>query len=305
MSGSGGTRLSWTDLPSTVRDGVADVLRSPVVEARSQTGGFSPGSADRVVTATGERAFVKAVSAAQNPDSPGMHRREARITGALPPGLPVPQLRGTVDVDGWIALVLTDVDGRTPALPWRHDELAAVLHALEVINHAATPCPLSELPVARDALAEDLAGFDRLAADGASIPGLDGLRDLADRGVKALVGDTLVHTDLRADNVLITAEGAVLVDWPWACRGPGWLDTLTVLVEVDRYGGHDTDELLRTTPATRDADPEDLTAVLAGFAGFFLDMARRDPPPGIPRLREFQRAQGEALLTWVRRRQRD
>jgi Phosphotransferase enzyme family len=297
--------LPWSDLPSAVRDGVADVLRSPVVSARSQTGGFSPGSADRVVTATGERAFVKAISAAQNPDSPDMHRREARITGALPPGLPVPQLRGTVDVDGWIALVLTDVDGRTPALPWRTDELDAVLHALEVLNRGATPCPLPELPIARDAFADDLAGFDRLAADGVAIPGLDGLRDLAARGLKALVGDTLTHCDLRADNVLITAEGAVLVDWPWACRGPGWLDTLMVLVEVDRYGRQDTDELLRTTAATRDADPGDLTAVLAGFAGFFLDSARRGPFPGVPRLREFQRVQGEALLTWVRRRLRE
>jgi hypothetical protein len=296
--------LSWTDLPTAVRDGVTDVLRSPVVGAQSQIGGFSPGSADRVVTATGERAFVKAVSAAQNPDSPGMHRREARITGALPPGLPVPELLGTVEVDGWIALVLTDVDGRTPALPWQSDELAVVLDTLEVLSHAATPCPLPELPTARDALAENLAGFDRLAADGVAVPGLNGLRDLAARGVKALVGDTLVHSDLRADNVLITPEGAVLVDWPWACRGPDWLDTLMVLVEVERYGGHDVDGLLNTSPATREADPEDLTAVLAGFAGFLLDMARRDPPPGLPRLREFQRVQGEALLTWVQRRQR-
>lgn len=83
------------------------------------------------------------------------------------------------------------------------------------------------------------------------------------------------------------------------------MDTLMVLVEVDRHGGQDTDELLRTTAATRDADPQDLTAVLAGFAGLFLDMARRDPLPGVPRLREFQRVQGEALLTWVRRRQRE
>jgi len=96
----------------------------------------------------------------------------------------------------------------------RNDELAAVLRALEVLNRAATPCPLPELPIARDAFAEDLAGFDRLAADGVAVPGLDGLRDLAARGVKALVGDTLAHSDLRADNVLITAGGAVLVDWP-------------------------------------------------------------------------------------------
>ncbi|GIJ21197.1 hypothetical protein Vlu01_18210 [Micromonospora lutea] len=56
------------------------IIGDRVVEAVSQSGGYSPGTADRVRTTSGRRAFVKAASPAQNPDTPAMHRAEARIT---------------------------------------------------------------------------------------------------------------------------------------------------------------------------------------------------------------------------------
>nr|WP_240895780.1 phosphotransferase [Kineococcus siccus] len=306
--GSGGSRVRWEALPPAVRRGVEEVLGSPVARAVSQSGGFSPGSADRVRTRDGRRAFVKAVGPELNPDSPGIHRAEAAIAGWLPPGLPAPALLGTVDADGWIALVLQDVDGVTPALPWTAADLDAVLDALTLLAEGATPCPVPDLEDARTSLSRNLAGFDRLAADATgapdlpALPDLDLLRQLASRGLAALDGDTLVHSDLRADNVLVTSRGAVLVDWPWACRGPAWLDTLLLLVEVERFGGHDVDGLLRGLSLTRDTDPADLTGVLAGMAGYFLDAARLPSPPGLPTLREFQRVQGVALLQWVRSR---
>ncbi|WP_432520108.1 hypothetical protein [Kineococcus sp. SYSU DK006] len=130
MLGSGGNRLTWDRLPRRVHEAVAALLGSPVVRALSQPGGFSPGSADRVVTAAGQRAFVKAVSPAQNGVSPRLQAREARITAALPPGLPVPGFLGATTAGEWEVLVLEDVDGRHPALPWCAAELRLVLDAL-------------------------------------------------------------------------------------------------------------------------------------------------------------------------------
>ena len=300
MLGSGGQRVRWPELPAAVHAAVAEVLGAPVVEHESQAGGFSPGSADRVATATGARAFVKAVSAAQNPDSPAMHRAEARVGRLLPAGLPVPRLLGAVEVEGWVVLVQEDVAGRTPHLPWRPPELRRALDALHLLAERATPSPVADLPTAALSLDENLRGADRLPTDGT----VEMLRELSARARGCLDGRTLVHSDLRADNILLTTDGAVLVDWPWACTGPPWLDTLLLLMEVDRHGGHDVDALLCTEPRTRDVDPADLTAVLGGFAGFFLDAARRPAPPGLPRLREFQRVQGKALLRWVERRLR-
>jgi hypothetical protein len=39
--------------------------------------------------------------------------------------------------------------------------------------------------------------------------------------------------------------------------------------------------------------------VLAAAAGYFVDRCRTPPPPGLPTVRAFQRAQGNALLTWL------
>lgn len=296
--GSGGSRLCWDELPPAVHDWVGGVLGAPVVEAVSQPGGFSPGSADRVRTAGGARAFVKAGC---DPGTAAMHRREATITAALPPLVPASALLGSFDADGWVALVLTDVDGRTPHLPWRPDELETVLDMLARLATTGTPCPVPDLPPARDGIGHMFGGARRLAADAITFPGLD-LPALADVGIDALDGDSLVHFDTRADNILLTSDGAVLVDWPHACRGPAWFDTLGLLMEVDRFGGHDVDALLATHPATRDVDRTVLDGALAGLAGGFLDRARQPSIPGMPTIREFQRVQGEAVLAWLQRR---
>lgn len=298
MIGSGGTRVRWDELPPSVHDAVAALLGAPVVGAESQPGGFSPGSADRVRTADGRRAFVKA---SDRPSAVELHRREAAVTASLPSDLPAPALLGHVEVDGWVALVLTDVDGRRPVLPWRPAELDRVTGMLARLAAAGTPCPVADLPPARDGIGAFFTGAHRLAADGVTVPGLD-LPALADAAIAALDGDTLVHHDVRADNVLLTARGAVLVDWPHACVGPAWFDTLGLAMEVQRLGGPDADTLLATHPTTRDVDVAVLDGALAGLAGGLLDRARRPPVPGMPTIREFQRVQGEALLTWLRQR---
>jgi aminoglycoside phosphotransferase (APT) family kinase protein len=37
-------------------------------------------------------------------------------------------------------------------------------------------------------------------------------------------GDSLLHLDLHPDNVMLTARGAFVIDWPNAARGPGGAD---------------------------------------------------------------------------------
>ena len=88
--------------------------RQPVVEAVGQRGGYGPSLAARCGLADGRRVFIKAVSPAQNPDSPVMMRREARIAACLPPDAPAPALLHTLDDGEWITLVFEEVDGRLP-----------------------------------------------------------------------------------------------------------------------------------------------------------------------------------------------
>ncbi len=293
-----GVRITWQDLPAHVHAAVGEILGAPVVAATSQSGGFSPGTADRVVTASGERAFVKAVSPAQNERSAEMARREAQITAALPGHAPAPALLGTFDDGEWVVLVLEDIDGRHPRTPWVRTEIDAALRGLRELARALTPVPLPDAPVAAEHLAHDFAGWRRIAADPPAdldpwaAAHLDDLVRAADRGLTSLTGDTLAHCDIRADNMLLRPDGSVVfVDWPWGCAGPPWLDTALLALNVIVHGG-DGDAIL----------PAEGADVVIGFTGYLLDAARQAPPPGLPTLRAFQRAQGDALLPWMRRR---
>lgn len=303
-----GQRVGWDELPARVRAEVERLLGAPVVEARSQPGGFSPGSADRVLTSDGRRAFVKAVGSSLNPDSPGIHRREAAVTAALPAATPSPALLGSLDDGDWVALVLEDVEGRHPHLPWRPDELARVVTAIETMSGALTPTPVTDVPRLDDEVAEDFTAWDRLAAappddlDPWALRHIEALGELGRRSLVALRGDTLVHGDLRADNLLVTTDRVVVIDWPWASVGAAWADLVFFAINPSLYGGHDPDELLAGSALGRTAEPDAVTAVVAGLAAYFAEACRRPAVDRMPTLRGFQRAQGDVCLAWLRRR---
>jgi hypothetical protein len=71
----------------------------------------------------------------------------------------------------------------------------------------------------------------------------------------------------------------VVVDWPWACRGPAWLDTLMLCADVFVNGDHDFDGLLRRGVTAR-TDLAVLEAVLVALA-YALDASRLPAPPGM------------------------
>jgi hypothetical protein len=92
-------------------------------------------------------------------------------------------------------------------------------------------------------------------------------------GLALLAGDTLVHLDMRADNVLLGEDGAVwFVDWPWTCRGARWVDSALLVLNAATYG-HDPEELVAANPLLSAADPIALTALLVGLAGMFAECA--------------------------------
>ncbi|MGP9500756.1 phosphotransferase [Specibacter sp. AOP5-B1-6] len=301
-------RIRWDQLPSEVRAGVEDILGEVVASAQSQAGGFSPGSADRVVLSSGRRAFVKAVSAGVNTSSVELHRREAAVAAALPAGVSAPEFLGKYDDGTWVALVLADVDGRHPQEPWVDAELTQVLDALVDVGQVLLPADL-DVPPYEESLTGAFLGWEKLAARPlADMPAWAGehlgeLATLARAGVAALAGDALVHGDLRTDNILLTADGTVFLDWPWAARGAPWVDALSVLLNVKTLDpAANVDQWLAGHPVFAGAAPEAVSAVLAGWAGYFLDMSRRPAPPGIPTLRAFQRKQADVLISWLQER---
>ncbi|QFY06117.1 phosphotransferase [Nonomuraea phyllanthi] len=296
-----GVRVPWPEVHPLVRAAVEDFLGGRVAEAVTQSGGFSPAAAVRLRTEHGRRAFVKAVGPEPNADSVRIYRSELAIAAALPESAPAPRLLTGFELEGWVALVFEDVEGSHPELPWRRDQLDRVLEAIDRMSAALTPSPVEVPPIGkifgrafhgwRDLLEEqDTAGLDPWAARH-----LGELAELESGWVAAAAGDTLVHADLRADNILLTDDRVYFVDWPWACAGAPWVDLLAMLPSVGMQGGPAPHELFT------DPDPA-ATAVIAAFAGYLVRHARLPDPPGLPTVRAFQRAQGVVALDWLRHR---
>lgn len=306
---SGGNRLRWEQLPARLRQAVEAGAGARVRSATSQSGGFSPGVASVLRLADERSVFLKAVNAARNPDSPGMHRQEVRVLTALPEGTPVPQLLWHHDDGDWVALMTEAIDGRQPVQPWHPGELARFLEAADNLATVLTPGPPG-LPTVQERFADAFTGWRHLAGEPAAADGLDpwtrrrldALAGIEQDWATAAAGTTLLHADLRADNVLLCRRETMVVDWPHACVGAGWVDLLLALPSVAMHGGGAPEQLWHSYRPARPADPDAVTAVLAAAVGYFLWQARQPPPPNLPTLRAFQHAQGLAGLGWLRRR---
>lgn len=300
-----GVRVHWEQLPDAVRVAIEDRIGGKVVEAVTQLGGFSPGLAARLRTRDGRRCFVKAVSQQANPDSPDLHRREAEVVAAIPVEAPVPRLLWTYDDGGWVALGFEDVDGRTPAQPWRNGELRLVVDGLQRLHEILTPSPIASTAAA-DGFATMINGWAELKKSMAPLDdwsrrNIERLIDLESKTAAVVAGQTLLNFDVRADNILIAGDLVYFVDWPWARIGAPFVEWVALAPSVHMQGGPTPEELLRM--ASLDAvDDVAINAVIASITGFFLGHSRRPPPPGIPTVRAFQAAQGKVALDWLRER---
>jgi aminoglycoside phosphotransferase (APT) family kinase protein len=302
--------VAWEDVPAPVRSAIEEACGSPVVTARTQPGGFSPGVAARVVCADQARYFIKTASGDVNPDTPRFHRREGEILAALDPvivarHLPIPRLHAVVERDPWTALILEDVAGRHPAEPWQPGELARVVAAVDQLAEVLTPSPIAA-PSVGDKFASDFTGWRTLARssgsddlDPWSRAHLSDLAALEATWAAHAAGDTLLHGDVRADNLLLTPDRVMVVDWPHACLGASVVDLVFFAPSVTMQDGPELDGLLALSSVGRDVDPQSLAAVVCAVAGYFTYRSRQPAPPGLPTVRAFQAAQGVIARRWL------
>lgn len=293
-------RLEWPFLPPNLRSWIERKCGSPVVDAATRNSGFTPGFASVLTCADGSRHFVKAASVKAQRAFADSYREEARKLAALPAGVPAPRLLAHLD-DDWVALVIEYVDGRLPERPWTACDLDAALDSLETVAAVLTPTPL-ELDTFASEFASFLDGWDHLRRTRTDLPQLEEAAALAARFPEVCAGETLVHTDIRADNLLLDAAGtAWIVDWNWPVTGAAWLDSLCTLIGP-RGDGLDVEAVLATRPLLREVPAESVDVVLALLAGYFLAQADLPVPPTSPYLREHQRWQGEVCWQWLAQR---
>ncbi|NYI05340.1 phosphotransferase [Allostreptomyces psammosilenae] len=299
-------RPGWETLPRAVRLWVQEQAGTQVLEARTTAGGLTSGVATLASMADGQRLFIKA--AREDDDTAELCRAEARAASALPVAVPAPRLRRHAEMDGWTVLVFDAVDGRHPSLAPSSLDLPVVLSTVAGLSDLLTPCPLQQAPAVGDDLAADFTGWQHIAStppsdlDPWAQRHLEQLVELEQQSLLALDGSTMLHTDLRADNLLVSGDQAWIVDWSWAVRGAAWLDAAFLLPQLV-LAGHtaaSAETAMRAIPAWREADSTAITAFAAGLTGLWEAGSRNPTSPSA--LRAYRRRAAAAGRAWLRHR---
>ncbi|MER7516058.1 phosphotransferase [Streptomyces sp. NPDC126499] len=263
------TSRVWDDLPPAVRRRLADRLAA-VGPAVAVTGGFTPGVRVRMRAAFGRDVFVKAIPATDPLAS--MYRAEAAVNRGLPPGVG-PRLLAVLDADGWVVLAFHYEEGRHPDLSPGSSDLASLMDAVAALHTTLTPSPF---PLAPDFVSHPVA--ERAAGHH-----------------EAMRGDTLLHCDIRSDNVLI-GDRVLFVDWALAHRGAAWLDVALMVPQLIMagHGPESAEEWAAKVPAYAAAPQAAVTAFASSITGYWAQ--RLDQ--GVKELRQYRRRAVEAGRAW-------
>lgn len=300
-----GVRREYAEVPAGVRSWVDEALGSPVVRARTQFGGMSPGCAARVRTRDGATAFVKAVGTGLNAATVALFRHEIDVLSALPAAPYRPGLLATYDDGDWVGLLLADIEGRYPDLDDPRDAEAVWGTVLEQ-SRALTPAPMQGIASLADTAERHLRTWtSELASEPGRYlpPWMVGRFDELHARVGDLPGrlpsQALCHWDLRDDNLLLRPDGAVVVvDWGMARLGPAWADAFNLAlhwVAAPHFEAVMTD--------VTDPPPESLvTDCLVLFGGRWAWQAAQPAPPGLPAFPALLERVSREVLVGARRR---
>ena len=300
-----GTRIGYADIPDRVRAWVEQTLGAPVVGTAEQIGGMSPGCATRLRCADGTRAFVKAVGPELNALTPGLFRHEVTVLEHIGTDPLWASLLASYDEpDGWVALLMEDVEGRHPDLR-DPDEAEVVLEATDrFVDRLAGLGEGLQIATLEGSLARyaqmwphlsDVPTLPRWAREAAPRmqAALEDLRQAAD-------GDHLCNFDVRNDNLLLRPDGSlVFVDWGMSRVGAAWLDPLVLRLEWAELPLFD--ELVTTSPALAALGDEHVTCFLYAL-GAWLAHRTVSYDTGPPGLNEFRTLESARFLAGARRR---
>jgi hypothetical protein len=272
-----------------LRARVERLLGEAVSRATRATRGYTPAGRWVVELADGRSAFVKA---AVDDMTAGWLRSEHRIYATLARPF-VPRLLGWDEADGPPVLVLEDLSAAHWPPPWRPGDVDAVLRTLDDMHAVAPP---DGLPALRHVL--ELDGWARVAAAPGAFLSL-GLVSAAwlDQAIDQLVaaeaaadpdGRSLLHVDVRSDNLCLRDARALLVDWNHACVGNPVFDVAFWLPSLELEGGPPPESILGDAPHA-----------VAVIAGYFAARAGLPPIPSAPGVRPIQVAQLRSALPWA------
>ena len=245
--------------------------------------------ADRIGPNNGGRsAFVKIGATALTADWTRTEYRNYRsIRGSF-----LPEVLGFHDDGERPILALEDLSGFEWPPPWNDSRVAAVMEAFAAIRRTSPPDHLDRAGSDGGAdwrsVADDPGPFVGLGL--CSAAWLDvALPRLIEASANApLAGDSLVHLDIRSDNLCFRDGRAIVIDWNHARLANPDLDVAFWLPSLHAEGGPSPESIL-----------PDAVGLAAWVAGYFCARAGGVPLPEAPHVRPLQLLQSRTALPWA------
>jgi Phosphotransferase enzyme family len=275
---------------------VEALLGARVVSAEPvRGGGYTHNRRERVHLDDGRSVFVKA---AVDDLSAGWLRLEHAVYSEVTAPF-MPDFLGYDEKSGLPLLVIEDLSQAHWPPPWREGDVDRVRSTLAAV--AATPAPRGLTPIgdwkagwlsAWRTIRDDPEPFlaTGVASRGWLESNLPALEAAAERAPLA-DGSSLLHLDVRGDNLALTERGAVLVDWNWASQGNPVVDLVAWAPSLCIETGMHPEDVV-------DADGVGELAALIG--GVWASVAGLPPPPTAEqRLRDAQLAALRICLPWA------
>jgi Phosphotransferase enzyme family len=219
------------------------------------------------------------------------HLNYRSITGWFMPGL-----LGFDDDGERPTLALEDLSAADWPPPWSDRGVQTVLDVFEAIHMTPAPGHLADLPnqwerVAHwDAVERQPDRFLalRLCSRAWLTEALPALREAATAA--PLDGESLIHGDMRSDNLCFRQGRARVIDWNHAQRANPDFDIAAWLPSLHAEGGPPPEAVLPDQPE-----------LAAWLAGYFCARAGEPPIPDAPHVRPLQLAQARTALPWAAR----
>jgi len=271
-------RQEWHELPEAVRLVVIEQCGDVAKVEPPHAGRNSPFVAT-LHLARGGRVFCKGVPTADA----RTHRREAAVNPLLPPT--APRLLWEIETAGWLLLGFEHVEGRHAHLEPDSPDLPLVAATLSEMSRTLTPCRPPGVP-AYSAKILAARGWRRLLDDPPpSLPpwtreNLSDFADIEATATESLAGDSLQHTDLHEQNILVGTTAHV-IDWAWVHTAPPWADTAFLVIRLIQ-AGHDplhAEQWAQTIDAWRAAPADSVTAFAVAVYGLWEHLRHAHPLP--------------------------
>ncbi|MEU9074355.1 phosphotransferase [Kitasatospora sp. NPDC048538] len=281
-------------------------MRSQVVRALPQAGGFSPGLAVRATLADGRAVFLKGI-VTDHPAYP-MYANEAAINRGLATQVPAPRMLDSWTAGGWLLMAFDDISGGH--LGPGSTDLPAVIRLLDQLPKAVDPSPIPDAPPVADLVhGGGLHGWRLIANDPThldpwSARHLEQLAAIEHDWPANSAGSCLLHADLRADNMLMHNGNALAIDWAYLNQGAAWIDPAFLLPQLIRAGHtpSEAEALMTQVTSWRNAPPAAITSFAAALGGYWERSSRLPAPPGAPYLRAYQAEMAAVARRWLAHR---